>query len=229
MKAKELFAQQRKHFLDPRQSLSEGLVEVSDQINSEILLEAYSFGIFPWPQDGLPILWFCPESRGILKFSELKLSKSFKKFLKQTTYKISMNECFDQVIEECALQSRPGQEGTWINQKLISAYKEFHRAGYAHSIEAWDNKRLVGGLYGVYVGGVFCGESMFFKESEASKFCLYHLIEKLKSEGIQWMDIQMVTPLLESWGGQYVKRDEYLDLLERSKAQAKAIDFKTKT
>ena len=204
----------RKFFPDPRGALDEGLVDVRDEISNEILIEAYRNGIFPWPQEGLPILWFSPPERGVLDFADLHIPRSLKKVLSRGTFEITFDQAFERVLHECQSQPRPGQSGTWITDKLIRAYLEFHDAGYAHSVEAWEKGRLVGGLYGVFVDSVFCGESMFFHEPDASKVALIALIEKLKSFGLQWMDIQMVTPVLKSLGGKYISRDEYLTRLD---------------
>lgn len=219
-KVKKLFAQDRVRFPDPELTLEDGLVDVGDNLSVESLLEAYSFGIFPWPQDGVPTLWFSPPERGILDFANYRISTKFKKFLKKSCWSVRWNTNFSKVLEHCQKASRPGQEGTWITQKIFNAYIEFHEAGYAHSIECYEKDELVGGLYGVYVGGVFCGESMFFLKSSASKFCLHYLVESLQGQGMQWMDIQMVTPYLESVGAQYISRVDFLKRLEESKKKA---------
>ncbi|MCB0408054.1 MAG: leucyl/phenylalanyl-tRNA--protein transferase [Bdellovibrionales bacterium] len=212
--------------MDPRSALADGLVAVDDTVTVERLFEAYSFGIFPWPQEGFPTLWFSPPERGILEFNKYKISKSFKKFLNKNTFQVTFNQCFKDVILECRKADRPDQTGTWITEKILNSYIEFHQQGYAHSVEAWsDDGELVGGLYGVYVGGVFCGESMFYKHANASKLCLHLLIEKLKLNGKSWMDVQMVTPLLQSLGAEYISRDKYLLRLETEKKTAKPIQF----
>lgn len=221
----KLYSDQRIHFPHPTDTTYEGLLLVDDNISTEILLEAYSFGIFPWPQENLPLLWFSPPERGVLNFSNYHVSKSFEKFLRKTTFKTKFNTAFSQVVENCQKAYRPDQEGTWITNELKDAYLDFHRSGYAHSIECWDEDRLVGGLYGVYVAGVFCGESMFFIEPNASKYALHSLILFLKSKGLEWMDIQMVTPLLKSMGAEYVRRKVYLDKLQAAKDCAKQISF----
>lgn len=213
----------RKYFPDPNHTLEDGLLDIFDEINTEILLEAYSHGIFPWPQEGLPILWFSPVERGILDFKNLKIPKSFQKFLKKTNFEIKYNTAFEKVIRACAKKPRPNQSGTWITTKIIKAYLQFHRDGYAHSIEAWQNGHLIGGLYGVYVGGVFAGESMFYDVAEASKICLYHLIEKLKTQGQTWMDTQTLSPMLRAWGGTLISRQEFLQRLHKAQAEERVI------
>lgn len=199
-------------------SSPEGLVQVSDVISVERLLEAYSFGIYPWPMEGYPILWFSPPERGVLDFSEFHIPRSLLKWLKSHPLRFTWNTKFKTVIENCQKAPRPGQSGTWITPKLKKAYIDFHKAGYAHSLEAWRDGELVGGLYGVYVAGVFCGESMFFKETNASKACLVYLVETLRERGVGWMDTQMVTPTIELFGGKNISRAEFLERLEKAKA-----------
>lgn len=221
----KLFAEELRTFPDPRLALTEGIIDLSDDLRVERLLEAYSFGIFPWPHEDLPTLWYCPEERGILEFKDLHVPRSLRKLLGRSPFRITVDTCFERVIEACALAPRPGQHGTWITPKLERAYRNFHAAGYAHSVEIWEGEELVGGLYGVYVGGVFCGESMFFKRPNASKFALLKTIEFLQREGLGWMDIQMVTPLLEQLGGKYISRDDFLKRLEQAKAAAKPLNW----
>lgn len=225
---KKLFAAELKTFPDPETSL-EGVVDLSDDLRVERLLEAYSFGIFPWPHDDLPTLWYSPEERGVLDFADFHVPKSLNKFLRQQCWTYTFNQAFDEVIESCAGLKRPGQMGTWINKKIVRAYREFHAAGYAHSLEVWDGDCLIGGLYGVYVGGLFCGESMFYRETNASKAALVKLVEFLKSQGLTWMDIQMVTPVLEGFGGKYMKRKKFLAKLEQAKHSALPVKFEIKT
>ena len=220
-----LFAPKRLTFPDPRQALSGGIVDVSDNVSNERLLEAYSYGIFPWPQEGMPVLWFSPEPRGVLDFEDFHVSRSLQKFCRKTDFTVTFNHSFERVIEACAKSPRPLQEGTWITPKLLSAYVEFHRAGYVHSLEVWSGAELVGGLYGVYVGGVFCGESMFFLQPNASKFAFVKLVEFLRGQGLGWMDIQMVTPVLEAFGGKYIARADFLKRLEQAKLRARSISF----
>ncbi len=222
----KLFATELRSFPNPKLALDEGIIDLSDDLRVERLLEAYSFGIFPWPHEDLPTLWYCPDQRGVLEFKDFHIPQSFQKFLKKTTFRHTFDRCFNEVLENCAFVARPHQRGTWITKKLMRAYRDFHKAGYAHSIEVWDGEELVGGLYGVYVGGLFCGESMFFKKTGASKFALVKMVEYLRSQGLEWMDIQMVTPLTEQFGGKYIARNEFLRRLERAKLAAKPLDFK---
>ncbi len=222
---KPLYAKHLKSFPHPELALDEGILDLSDDLRVERLLEAYSFGIFPWPHPELPTVWYSPVDRGILDFSDFHIPRSLQKFMKRTPFKYTFNKRFTEVLEACALQPRPGQNGTWITNKLIRAYRDFHRAGYAHSLEVWEGSELVGGLYGVYVAGVFCGESMFHRRTNASKCALVKLVEFLAANGQDWMDIQMVTPLLSTFGGRYIPRRDFLRRLEESRASAREMIF----
>lgn len=222
----KLFATKRQHFSDPQHTLEGGLLDVSDDLSVERLLEAYSFGIFPWPQEGLPTLWFCPEQRGVLDFDSLHVPRSLVKLRNKNPFHFTFDQAFEEVMRRCAQQPRPGQTGTWITPKLLQGYSDFHRAGYAHSLEVWQGSDLVGGIYGVYVAGSFSGESMFFQKGGASKLALLSLVDFLKSSGLKWMDIQMVTPLCEQLGGKYISRRDFLLRLEASRAKAKPLEFK---
>lgn len=202
-------------FPNPETSHPDGLVAMGGDLSSGTLEEAYSKGIFPWPQQGLPLLWFCPHERGVLFFKNFKVPKATQKKIKQQFFEITFNKDFQAVIENCARIPRNHESGTWILPEMVEAYTELHRQGKAISVEAWRNQQLVGGLYGVIIDGVFSGESMFFKESEASKVCLVHLVEFFKKQGHQWIDIQMVTPLLEQFGGEYIPRQQFLAMLKQ--------------
>src|SRR6478735_1422877 len=150
--------------------------------------EAYSKGIFPWYTDGIPLPWHCPEQRAVLEFDRLKIPRSLEKERKKTDFTFSIDRDFASVIHECARAYRPGQFGTWITADFESVYNELHREGMAHSVEAWGpDGELVGGLYGIDAGGVFCGESMFYKEANASKLALLFLIDHLKTRGSTWL------------------------------------------
>ena len=190
---------------------SDGLIYIGGNLSAETLLQAYSLGIFPWPlEEAYPLFWFCPEPRGVLDFDDLHIPKSLAKLRKRGTYRVTFNQAFTRVMEACAKQPRPGQEGTWIVPTLLPAYEEFHRRGYAHSIEVWKGDALVGGLYGVSVKGVFSGESMFHLEPNTSKIALLEMAARLSSLGLQWMDIQMLTPVTELVGGHYISRRDFL-------------------
>lgn len=208
--------------------MDEGIVDIREDLSVETLLEAYSFGIFPWPHEGFPMLWFSPPQRGVLDFKDLHIPRSLKRQARQSDWSFTADQAFDLVVEECAAQPRPSQSGTWINRRLMEAYKKFHHAGYAHSVECWNVEgELIGGLYGVYVAGVFAGESMFYKVTGASKLSLLMLIDFLSSQGIAWMDCQMVTPHMQKIGAKYISRWEFLKRVEASKGKARPIDFKS--
>ena len=199
-------------FPNPEETSEDGLLCVGGDLSVETLKSAYGQGIFPWPQEGYPLLWFCPPKRGVIDFSELHLPKSLKSFLKKQkdNYEVKVNFAFDQVIDHCSKVPRPGQSGTWILPEMIEAYKEFHREGFAHSFEIWQEEELVGGLYGVLVNGVFSGESMFYKKTNMSKVALIETIQYLEKKGFEWIDVQMVTEVLESLGGKYISRKDFL-------------------
>jgi leucyl/phenylalanyl-tRNA---protein transferase len=215
-----------KVFPDPREATEDGLLCIGGSLDVPTLLQAYSKGIFPWPQEGYPLLWFSPSQRGVLDFSELHLSRTFLRDLKRSDLKFTFNKAFSKVIRACSQIPRSHETGTWILPEMVEAYIAFHKAGHAHSIEAWRDGELVGGLYGVYVGGVFSGESMFYTESNASKLCLYKMILHLKNKGLQWLDTQMVTPLVEKLGGKYISRDEFLDRLKLAQKTSPTVIIK---
>ncbi|MCB0364096.1 MAG: leucyl/phenylalanyl-tRNA--protein transferase [Bdellovibrionaceae bacterium] len=212
--------------MDPRHALAEGVVAISDEVDADLLFEAYSFGIFPWPHNEYdPVLWFCPSRRGILDFSKFHVARSLEKFKRKNTWRITFDTAFDEVMVQCSLAKRPDQTGTWITPRMKSAYSQFHHLGYAHSVECWDGNQLVGGLYGVYVAGVFSAESMFYSEANASKLCVLALVEKLRGAGLTWLDIQMLTPHMKSMGGVEINRKAYLERLDQAKRFAAPISF----
>jgi leucyl/phenylalanyl-tRNA--protein transferase len=199
------------------------IVAVGANLEPETLLNAYRKGIFPWPHEGYPLLWFSPLARGVLKFEKLHLSTSLKKWLRKSPYLITHNQCFSDVIAACAKTPRPGQDGTWITTGIAGAYTQLHQLGYAHSFEAWSEdtnsrtKTLVGGIYGVFIDGFFSAESMFFFSPNASKQCLVTLIDYLKSQGLTWMDIQMVTPHMSAFGAEVISRAQFYQLLKTTR------------
>jgi len=198
-------------FPDPRHTTPEGIVAIGGNLEVETLKSAYKKGIFPWPQEGYPLLWFSPDPRGVLDFADLHVPTSLQKFKKKAAHwKYTFNQAFPQVIEQCQLQKRPKQSGTWILPEMKKAYIEFFKAGFVKSLECWDGDQLIGGIYGVEINNVFSGESMFFQKQNASKMCLWRMIEHQKSLGRSWMDIQMITPVTEAFGGKYIPREEFL-------------------
>jgi leucyl/phenylalanyl-tRNA--protein transferase len=185
------------------------------EMTMENLRAAYRHGIFPWHIDGLPLPWFCPEKRAVLEFAEIHVPKSLNREWKKGRFAFTIDKDFRAVIEHCARARRSDGYGTWITKDFIRAYTEFHADGDAHSVEVWDEAgALVGGLYGVDAGGVFCGESMFHLAPNASKLALLHLVEHLKARGATWLDIQVMTPHFAVLGAKEIARAKFLDKLE---------------
>jgi leucyl/phenylalanyl-tRNA--protein transferase len=182
----------------------------------DLLVSAYSQGIFPWPHDGYPLLWFCPWERGVLKFEDLHVSRSLAKASRRVSWQATTDKAFEEVIRACSNVPRPGQNGTWITDDVRAAYEKLHRAGYAHSFEVWEGEELVGGIYGVYVKNVFSAESMFFRRSNASKWALWQLVIFLQNHGLEWIDVQMVTNVSESFGAKLIAQKDFFDLLRKS-------------
>ena len=181
----------------------------------ENLRDAYRAGVFPWPaRPGEPIPWCSPDPRAILVFDELIPGRTLEKTLRRGGFTFTIDRAFADVIAGCAAAPRPGQDGTWIAPEIIAAYTALHRAGIAHSVEVWRNENLIGGLYGVDAGGVFCGESMFHRESNASKLAILHLAQHLTTRGSRWMDIQQLTPHMQRLGAREIPREIYLAALE---------------
>ncbi|GIW41400.1 MAG: leucyl/phenylalanyl-tRNA--protein transferase [Candidatus Binatia bacterium] len=206
-------------FPDPRSASPEGIVAVGGDLHPESLLVAYRQGIFPWPVEGFPMLWFCPEKRAVLDFGELHVPRSLARARKRCTLEFTIDRAFPEVIRACAETPRRGQVGTWITPEVIEAYTRLHRLGFAHSAEAWRGDRLVAGLYGVDVDGAFSAESMFHRESNASKLVLLFLVDYLKSRGLDWIDIQVITPHLRLLGAKEIDRDSFLERLRRTRAR----------
>ncbi len=203
-------------FPDPNVTDENGILALGGNFDVETLHAAYSRGIFPWPQGGYSYVWFSPLERGVILFKDFHVPKSLQKEMKKNNYHFTIDKSFRQVIKNCADVPRKAESGTWITPDIINAYVEFHKRGYAHSIECWQGEDLVGGLYGVWVSGAFMGESMFFLKPNTSKMCVVKLVELLKSRGHEWMDTQMVTPVVKSLGGRYISRREFLTLLHES-------------
>ncbi|WP_428327860.1 leucyl/phenylalanyl-tRNA--protein transferase [Mucilaginibacter sp.] len=200
-------------FPDPELADDDGLLAVGGDLSANRLLLAYQNGIFPWYSDDEPILWFSPHERFVLFPDELKVSKSMNKILRSATFTVTADTCFDKVIDACSLIEREGQDGTWITDEMKAAYINLHQKGHAHSVEVWQNEELVGGLYGVLIGNVFCGESMFSLVSNASKTALIHLV----NTGLyQLIDCQVHTNHLESMGARMISRKEYVTILQNS-------------
>jgi leucyl/phenylalanyl-tRNA---protein transferase len=212
-----------RRFPDPRHSTPEGIIFLGGDLHSDSLLLAYRQGIFPWPIEGLPLPWFCPPKRAILEFNQLHVSRSLARARKRLLFRFTIDAAFEEVIEGCATTARPGQKGTWITPEILTAYKELHSLGSAHSAEAWDGDTLVGGIYGVDAGGAFSAESMFFRKPYASKLALLHLIDHLSARGLGWMDIQTMTPHMRAMGALLISRDSFLTRLARSLEEARTL------
>lgn len=205
--------------LDPRRAGNAEIVGIGGRLDVSSLLRAYRLGIFPWPMDGLPLCWFCPPERAILDFSRLHVPRRLQQTRRHSPLTFTIDNTFERVIMACQHVPRPGQGGTWITSDIIKAYTDLHHAGFAHSVEAWDeNGKLVGGLYGVSVNGSFAGESMFHVQPNASKLALLFLIDYLAERGLTWMDIQMLTPHMAVLGAHLVPRNEFLDKLDAARA-----------
>jgi leucyl/phenylalanyl-tRNA--protein transferase len=186
-----------------------GLLAFGDDLSPQRIIQAYQLGIFPWFSDGDPVMWWSPNPRGIINIAQLNINKTLQKTLKRELFSITLNKDFKQVIELCA--DAPFRcEETWIVNPMLSAYKKLHAQGKAHSIEVWQNEQLVGGLYGVAVNGYFSGESMFYRQSNASKIALVYLASLLKSINIELIDCQMLNPFLASMGCIEVSRELFI-------------------
>src|SRR5918997_98166 len=189
------------------------IVAVGGSLHPANLVAAYRRGIFPWPIEGWPLTWFCPRERAVLDFCDLHVPRSLARERKRTRLRFTIDADFAGVVRGCALASRPEQEGTWITREIYENYSALHRAGRAHSVEAWDVAGLAGGIYGVDAGGAFAGESMFYLRPNASKLALLHLVEHLAARGLSWLDIQVLTPLMEALGAKLIPREDFLSRL----------------
>lgn len=196
-----------------------GLLAIGGDLSPERLLAAYARGIFPWFDADQPILWWSPDPRMVLYPEELKISRSLSRRLRRDDYQVRFNTAFGAVIAACAATMRPGQDGTWITDTMIAAYTRLHAAGYAHSVETWIDGQLAGGLYGVAIGRMFYGESMFHRVSDASKIAFVHLVRHLRAQGFGLIDCQMETTHLASLGARPIARRVFLQQLAALTAQ----------
>lgn len=192
---------------------SEGIVAIGGDLGIERLLLAYRSGIFPWYNEDEPIVWWSPDPRFVLFPEKLRVTKSMQSVLNNGTFRFTINRAFNKVLQNCKSITRKDQEGTWITPEVQKAYTELHELGYAHSAEAWMNGELVGGLYGIKLGNVFFGESMFSTISNASKFAFINYVRQLQKENIALIDCQVYTAHLESLGAKMIKREIFMDLL----------------
>jgi leucyl/phenylalanyl-tRNA--protein transferase len=200
-------------FPDPRSANAQGLVAVGGDLSVERLLAAYRIGVFPWTAN--PVSWWSPAERGIFELDQFHVSKSLGKIIRSGVFKITFDHAFEEVIKGCAAP-RAGERSTWISAEFIAAYTRLHRKGHAHCIECWQDDELAGGVYGVAVGGLFAGESMFHRASNASKVALFYLMEHLRARKFSLFDIQMVTPITRQLGAVGIPREEYLERLKRA-------------
>ncbi|QVL45765.1 MAG: leucyl/phenylalanyl-tRNA--protein transferase [Methylophilaceae bacterium] len=199
------------------QALSEpnGLIAIGGDLTSKRLLQAYSLGIFPWFNGNEPIMWWSPNPRMVLFPAELKVANSLKKTIKKQPYHLTINTAFREVITACSVVKRPDQAGTWINQDMVDSYCALHHLGHAISSESWLNNQLVGGCYGVIIGSMFYGESMFHTQTDASKIAFVNLVNYLKTKQVGMIDCQMKTPLLTSFGGREIPREVFSQTLSK--------------
>jgi len=203
-------------FPPPREADESGLLAVGGDLRPERLIQAYSSGIFPWPHEGYPLLWFSPDPRMVLEPERLPERKRLERSIRSRRFRFTLDQAFRQVMEQCAATPSRAREGTWINGPMIEAYCTLHLTGHAHSIECWQGDRLVGGLYGVVIRSIFIGESMFSDVTDASKACFYRLVQQLARWGFTLMDGQVETEHLAFLGMEPWDRRLYLKSLRRA-------------
>ncbi len=202
-------------FPHPSLANDDGLLAVGGDLSPQRLLLAYTNGIFPWYSQGEPLLWWSPDPRAVLFPEKFKRHKSLRLLVKSRKFEVTFDKNFEKVIGECAIAGRKGQEGTWITDDMKEAYVKLYELGMAHSVETWQNGELVGGLYGIMLGKVFFGESMFHKKSNASKVAFWHLVDRLLELGVKLIDVQQDTAHLRSLGSELVSRKDFLDMLKK--------------
>lgn len=202
------------YFPPAEETSPEGIIAVGGDLSPERLLLAYRNGIFPWYNEDEPILWWCPKERMVLFFEDLRITKSMRNIINRKEFKVTFNTAFEEVILNCQQSVRKEQDGTWITNDIVKAYVKLHELGYAKSIEVWKNDELVGGLYGIDLGDVFCGESMFSKVSNASKVAFIHLAKQLEMANYKILDCQVHNNHLESLGCVEIDRDDFLAILK---------------
>ena len=210
-----VYALSRELVFPPPEDAEDGLLAVGGDLSPERLLLAYESGIFPWYEDGLPILWHSPDPRCVMPLDRVHVGRTLRKVMKRGTYAVSFDTRFRDVIGACKETHRPGQRGTWITGEMQDAYVRLHELGYAHSVEACEGDALVGGLYGVSIGRMFFGESMFSKSPDASKVALVALADKLRAWGFRFIDAQIMTPHTEALGAEEWSRKKFLRALAK--------------
>ncbi len=204
-------------FPDPNLASRDGLLAIGGDLSVERLLLAYNHGIFPWFSEGEPIMWWSPNPRFVLFPDKLKISKSMQQVLRSNKFEVTTNQDFENVIRNCQHIKRTGQNSTWITEDIISSYTELHKLGVAHSVEVWENSKLVGGLYGLIMGKCFFGESMFSTVSNASKTGFISFVKQLQQQNFQLIDCQIHSEHLESLGAEMITRKKFLALLNHAK------------
>src|SRR4051812_10842373 len=197
------------------EALSDGLLAIGGDLSVDRLLLAYKQGIFPWFDGDIP-MWWCPDPRFVLFPDELRVSKSMKALLKRDAFTFTINKAFRQVIRACKEKERADQDGTWITDDVEAAYIQLHKLGYAHSAEVWVDDELAGGLYGVRIGNMFFGESMFSDVSNSSKYAFIKYVDVLKKEGVQLIDCQVYTEHLESLGARMIDRSDFINIVKNA-------------
>ncbi|KAA0214901.1 leucyl/phenylalanyl-tRNA--protein transferase [bacterium] len=203
-------------FPDPRGADEDGIVAVGGDLAPARVLAAYACGIFPWPHEGMPLLWFSPDPRYLLPVGEIKLWRSLRQTLHKRPFRITLDRAFSRVMAGCAQAARKGERGTWITPALRRAFEALHEAGVAHSVEAWTGDELAGGLYGLSLGGMFCGESMFHRRDDASKVAFVALVQQLARWNFDFVDAETYTPHMARYGTRPVPREQFLESLART-------------
>ncbi len=204
-------------FPHPMTVRGEGVLGIQGDLSMDRLLLAYNYGIFPWYNEGDPIIWWCPVPRFVIFPEKVKVAKSMRTYFNNEKYRVTYNEYFEDIIQFCRYTPRLGQSGTWITDEIIESYINLHYNGYATSVEVWENDDLVGGLYGVNIGKVFFGESMFSLKSNASKFGFISLANKLHAEGYVLIDCQQPNDYLKSLGGEFISGDNFHSILRKNR------------
>ncbi|MBK8518636.1 MAG: leucyl/phenylalanyl-tRNA--protein transferase [Saprospiraceae bacterium] len=213
------FLDEQISFPHPESVKPSGILAISGDLKLERLLLAYHYGIFPWYNDSEPIIWWCPKPRFVIYPDTVKVAKSMRTFFNNNKYQVTYNKHFTDIIRYCQYSPRSGQDGTWINEDIVQAYTLLHTLGYATSVEVWDGDELVGGLYGVSLGKVFYGESMFSLKSNASRFGFITLAKRLESEGFYIIDCQQPNAYLQSLGGVFISGEEFQNVLKKNRLE----------
>jgi leucyl/phenylalanyl-tRNA--protein transferase len=206
-------------FPHPEAVKPSGILAIGGNLSIDRLLLAYHFGIFPWYNDNEPIIWWCPKPRYVIFPDKVNVPKSMNAYFNQKKYQVTYNRHFTDVVRFCQLTPRNGQDGTWINDDIVSSYSRLNEMGYAMSVEVWDGDELVGGLYGVNLGKVFFGESMFSLKSNASKFGFISLARRLAEEGYAVIDCQQPNPYLQSLGGEFITGNDFQTILRKNRME----------